>query len=165
MIKFLFRVRAASKRSLSRGRAGWGAALLILFSATGLSCRHRPAGNEVCYNRVCYQVEIASTPETRTRGLQFRTEMARDHGMLFVFSENRPHAFWMKDTLIPLDMIWMDYGHRVVHIERNVPPCHSDPCPVYRPDQDATYVLELNAGQADRWGLKRGSRVEFYIAR
>ena len=97
------------------------------------------------------------------RGLQFRKSLAIDAGMLFVFSVEKKQAFWMKDTLIPLDMIWIDYSHRIVHIASHVPPCQSDPCPVYTPEQNALYVLEINSGSTEKIGLKAGDIAEFKI--
>ena len=69
----------------------------------------------------------------------------------------------MKDTLIPLDMIWMDSERRIVHIEHNVPPCAADPCPRYPPSGPALYVLEINAGFAAKLGLKVGDTMEFRL--
>lgn len=83
--------------------------------------------------------------------------------MLFVFSSATKHSFWMKDTLIPLDMIWMDYAHRVVDMRTQVPPCTSDPCPVYTPSANALYVLEINSGLSDTIGLKIGDEVDFRL--
>lgn len=97
------------------------------------------------------------------RGLQFRGSLDSYSGMLFIFPQSRRHSFWMKDTLIPLDMIWMDHGRKIVHIEHDVPPCREDPCPVYTPPQEALYVLEVNAGTAGALGLQLGDEAEFKI--
>jgi uncharacterized membrane protein (UPF0127 family) len=93
----------------------------------------------------------------------FRSSLGADQGMLFVFAQSAPHRFWMKNTLIALDMIWLDYARRVVHIAHNVPPCKIDPCPSYGPQHPAIYVLELNAGQAQRIGLAVGSQLVFRL--
>jgi hypothetical protein len=69
----------------------------------------------------------------------------------------------MKNTLIPLDMLWIDKDRRIVHIRRNVPPCKDDPCPSYGPDRAGLYVLELAAGASDRFGLKLFDRLEFSL--
>ena len=71
----------------------------------------------------------------------------------------------MKETLIPLDMIWMDYARRVVFIAADVPPCKSDPCPTYTPPRDALYVLEVNAGYTQKNSIKVGDAAEFRIER
>jgi uncharacterized membrane protein (UPF0127 family) len=81
--------------------------------------------------------------------------------MLFVFDVEDYYSFWMKNTLIGLDMIWLDKGKRIVHIERDVPPCKTDPCPSYTPKRPGSYVLELKAGSADRLNLKLFDKLEF----
>ncbi len=97
-------------------------------------------------------VEVVSDPETRALGLMRRPSLHPDRGMLFLFPATDVHSFWMKDTLIPLDMVWIDEASRVVDVKANVPPCEADPCPSYTPAGAARYVLELAAGQA---GLHR----------
>jgi uncharacterized protein len=104
-------------------------------------------------------VELAISDEARARGLMFRSALRRNHGMLFIFPESGIHGFWMKDTFIALDIVWIDDDRTVVHLERNVPPCGSEPCPTYAPPVPATYVLEVEGGEADRLGLEPGARV------
>jgi uncharacterized membrane protein (UPF0127 family) len=107
--------------------------------------------------------ELAATETERARGLMFREKLLPDQGMLFVFEKESAYAFWMKNTLIPLDMLWLDRDRRIVHIERNVPPCKADPCPSYGPARPGLYVLELQAGAADRFGLKPSDRLDFVL--
>jgi uncharacterized membrane protein (UPF0127 family) len=107
--------------------------------------------------------ELAVTDEERQRGLMFRETLLPDQGMLFVFETEDFYSFWMKNTLIPLDLLWLDKDRRIVHIARNVPPCKADPCPSYPPDRPGLYVLELAAGSADRLGLKIFDRLEFKL--
>lgn len=133
---------------------------LVLFS-TG--CPATVAQNQVCFKHHCFTVEVVSKPPDLERGLQFRQTLAQDAGMLFVFSQSGKYSFWMKDTLLPLDIIWLDYARRVVHIEQNVQPCRQSPCPTYAPPQDALYVLELNANRAAQTGLHLGEVMEFYL--
>ena len=106
---------------------------------------------------------IAATDEDRMRGLQSRPSLDPDKGMLFVFPESGRHAFWMKNTLIPLDIIWLDYGRRVVFIEENAKPCKIAPCPSFVPTGDALYVLEINGNSASALGIKEGSVLEFRL--
>ena len=89
--------------------------------------------------------------------------MAPKHGMLFVFSESRRQGFWMKDTRIPLDIIWMDDSRRVTFIAAGAPPCMMDSCPSYTPDKESLYVLEVNAGEAARSGIHPGDQARFHI--
>jgi len=105
--------------------------------------------------------ELAVSDEERQRGLMFREKLQPDQGMLFVFEEESRHSFWMKNTLIYLDMLWIDKDRKIVHIAQNVPPCKEDPCPSYGPDRPGLYVLELAGGAADRLGLKLFDRLEF----
>ncbi len=129
------------------------------------ACSHQKAvpKNQVCFKDNCFNVEVVQKKEELHRGLQFRKSLDADHGMLFIFQKSGPYAFWMKDTLIPLDMIWMDYGRRVVHIEHDVPPCAADPCPRYPPGHEALYVLEINAGYAEKLELRLGDTAEFHL--
>jgi len=85
--------------------------------------------------------------------------------MLFTFAEPQLWTFWMKNTRISLDIIWMDGKKRIVHIERNVPTCSrtDDGCPQYQPNDNAVYVLELAAGVADALKLQRGSVLKFQV--
>lgn len=107
--------------------------------------------------------ELAVSDAERARGLMFRESLRVDQGMLFVFEEEGIHSFWMKDTWIPLDMIWLDSAKRVIHIEADVPPCREDPCPSYGPMIPARYVLELKAGGAAEYGIKLRDRLPFIL--
>lgn len=122
-------------------------------------CKEKLPTGTVCHEKDCFTVEIVSTPETRAKGLMYRTEMEEDSGMFFVFEERSVYPFWMKNTLIPLDMIWLDSKLRVVYIAHDVQPCKADPCPVVDPGVEARYVLELNGGTAARIGLKVGDSL------
>lgn len=124
----------------------------------GMNCSadHTP---KVCFQTHCFTVEIADTLEKQTRGLQLRQSMANNAGMLFIFPSDGIYSFWMKDTWIPLDMIWLDKDYRVVHIEHDVPPCASVPCLSYGPKILSRYVLELNAGMARKIGLIVGDEM------
>jgi uncharacterized membrane protein (UPF0127 family) len=106
-------------------------------------------------------VEVASDDPTREQGLMYRDNLADDRGMIFLFPQAGEYPFWMKNTLIPLDMIWMDAGHRIVHIAHGVPPCKADPCPNYPPNAKASSVLELAAGVAAKHHLADGNVLRF----
>jgi uncharacterized protein len=109
--------------------------------------------------------ELALTEAQRARGLMYRETILPDQGMLFVFEEEAARSFWMKNTLVPLDMLWLDRDRRIIHIERDVPPCKSDPCPSYGPGKPALYVLELKGGMAAVFGLKTHDKVDFLLPR
>ena len=109
-----------------------------------------------------FQVEVADDDAERARGLMFRDAMADDHGMLFIHDRQEPQAYWMKNTRVPLDILYFDRDRRLVSQQRDVPPCSAgDRCPPYPSRAPAQYVLELNAGQAARLGLQDGALLTF----
>lgn len=109
-----------------------------------------------------YSVELAVDDAQRARGLMFRDAMAQDHGMLFIHEVQEPQAYWMKNTKIPLDILYFDNDRKLVAQQRNVPPCTlGDACPAYPSNAPARYVLELNAGQADQLKLQNGAVLVF----
>ena len=109
-----------------------------------------------------YAVEVSDDDTERARGLMFRDAMANDSGMLFIHDAEEPQAYWMKNTRIPLDILYIDDDRKLVAQQRDVPPCSlGDACPSYPSEAPARYVLELNAGEAARLGLKDGAEVRF----
>lgn len=103
-------------------------------------------------------VEISDNPQKLEQGLMFRESLPEDDGMLFVFPQSGNYAFWMKNTLIPLDAVYLDANGTIVDIIQ-MEPCISDPCPNYVPDAEARYVLEVNKGFSERHGIAIGDRV------
>ena len=116
--------------------------------------------SKVCFTSTCVDVEIADTPESREKGLMFREHLDEGKGMLFIFEAEGYYGFWMKNTLIPLDMIWINSENEVVHIE-SAEPCKSVFCASYRTTSPAKYVLEVNSGFAKREGISVGSLATF----
>lgn len=109
-----------------------------------------------------YEVEIADSDASRAQGLMFRDSMPANHGMLFIHDYEEPQAYWMKNTRIPLDILYFDTGRKLVSQQRDVPPCSAgDACPIYPSNAPARYVLELNAGQAAKLKLQDGSEIRF----
>ncbi|MGV0028002.1 DUF192 domain-containing protein [Phormidesmis priestleyi] len=105
------------------------------------------------------QLEVANTPQEQATGLMGRTSLGDDRGMLFPFSPPRPVQFWMKNTLISLDMIFVRQGV-VKAIAVDVPPCKSDPCPVYGSANEVIdQVIEVRGGRSKALGLKVGDRL------
>lgn len=103
-------------------------------------------------------VEVARTDAERARGLMRRAELAPDAGMLFLFEASEDHTFWMKDTLIPLDMIFIDEDGRIVGIVERAEPLTLTPREV---GAASRYVLEVNGGWAAAHGVRTGDRVRF----
>lgn len=105
-----------------------------------------------------FEVAVATTEETRQKGLMGVRSMDQDQGMLFVFPSNRSLSFWMKNTFIPLDMIFIDEDYTIINIHENAKPL--DTTPRYSSESPAKYVLELNAGVSSSKNIKAGDRVE-----
>jgi uncharacterized membrane protein (UPF0127 family) len=108
--------------------------------------------------RARVHVEIADEPHSRQLGLMYRRSMGMDYGMLFIFDSAATQTFWMKNTILPLDMIFVDSGGRVVTIHRNTEP-HS--LQTYASSGPALYVVEVNAGFARLHGVATGDRMEW----
>ena len=104
------------------------------------------------------QVELALTPEEKTRGLMHREHLAEGHGMLFVFPNEEVRTFWMKNTLVPLDMIFIRADGRVAGVVHSAEPLTTTPRTVGRPSK---YVLEVPGGYARAMGIDEGARVRF----
>ena len=109
-----------------------------------------------------YTVEVADDHAERARGLMFRDSLPPDRGMLFIHEAEMPQSYWMKNTRIPLDILYFDSERVLVSQQRNVPPCSlGNACPSYPSDEPARYVLELNAGTAEELGLEDGAELTF----
>lgn len=103
-----------------------------------------------------FSVEVATTSKEQALGLMFRDSMADDHGMLFIFPRAATRSFWMRNTRIPLDILYFDENLRLVSVAQQAKPCHTPQCPTYPSAGPARYVLELNAGKAAELGVKAG---------
>ncbi|MCX6721084.1 MAG: DUF192 domain-containing protein [Candidatus Staskawiczbacteria bacterium] len=115
-----------------------------------------------CTKDKCFYVELAKTPAELEKGLMYRAKLEDDKGMLFILGREGVYPFWMKNTLIPLDIIWIGKDKKVVFISKNSQPCGQEVCPQINPGVVASYVLEINAGISERIGLKKGIDMVFY---
>ena len=106
-----------------------------------------------------FKVEIADTQQKQALGLMFRESMPADEGMIFLFPNEAPRSFWMKNTRIPLDIMYFDKDLKMVSISANTPPCRVSRCPSYPSSKPAMYVLELNAGTASELGVGPGDSL------
>lgn len=104
-----------------------------------------------------FVVELAQTAQERSQGLMYRRHLAQDAGMVFFMPDDKPQRFWMRNTLIPLDMIFVDSGWKVVGVVERVPPLTEQSRGV---DAPSRYVVELASGQADRWHIGVGTHLE-----
>ncbi len=137
-------------------------AFLLAFAVLGFcaSCDAQPKvtiTTETGEAAVFY-VEIADTPSKRSLGLQYRKELGSDRGMIFLFPAEERQSFWMKNTPIPLDMIFIDSQHNIVGIVERTAPYSLDSRSVAAPSQ---FVLEINGGLAERHRIRAGDRVRF----
>lgn len=130
-------------------------------SSAALPTPARPAGARVALpSGAIYRVELARTEEEMAQGLMFRESLPERSGMLFLFPrDDDSHQFWMKNTLIPLDIIWLDADGRVLFVSANTPPCKADPCPSYGPDFAIASVLEIAGGLAEKEKVTVGSTI------
>jgi uncharacterized membrane protein (UPF0127 family) len=110
-----------------------------------------------------FSVELAETSEKQALGLMFRDSMAEDHGMLFLFPAESRRSFWMKNTRIPLDILYFDSDLALVSVAADARPCRSARCPSYPSEGAAQYVLELNAGKAAELEVRPGDVLELHI--
>jgi len=109
-------------------------------------------------NLIKINVEIADDNAEMEKGLMFREKLNENEGMLFVFGEEALHAFWMKNTLIPLDIIFIDENFEIIDIKHAVP-CRAEPCALYKSAKPAKYVLEVNEGFAEKNSVGVGDKI------
>jgi hypothetical protein len=108
---------------------------------------------------ITINAEIADSYEEREKGLMNRTEMKDNGGMIFMFDYEEKLAFWMKNTLIPLDMIFINSNKTIIDIKHNVPPCTTEECETYISKEKAKYTLEINGGICEKNGVKEGDKI------
>lgn len=103
-------------------------------------------------------IEIADDNNERMKGLMFREKLDENAGMIFIFENEEYQTFWMKNTLIPLDMIFIDKDFKIINIEHAVP-CNQEPCVLYKSAKPAKYVLELNGNFTTKNDVKTGDKI------
>jgi uncharacterized membrane protein (UPF0127 family) len=164
-------VRGSDPRSGGRGLlAGAVLALVVAAGAIGAACKTQQAPTgaartasptvtiETAGRPLAFRVELAISDAEQEHGLMFRQHLDADAGMLFVNEAPRPRTFWMKNTLIPLDMIFISADRRIVGIVENAEPQTETP---RRVDGLSQYVLEIGGGLASKLGIQAGQRVDF----
>ncbi len=131
--------------------------VLLILLLTG--CQQNQ--NRVTLKGQSFLVEVADDNNSRAMGLMFREKLADDAGMLFIFPDAYRRAFWMKNTLIPLDILYFDENRILVSISEKTPPCKNTTsrCPNYPSTKPAKYVLEINAGLSEKYGFKPGDEL------
>lgn len=135
-------------------------AVAVVLLALGLAACAGAHGPWVELKGQRFIVEIAADPASRQRGLMFRDRLEEGHGMLFIHTSEELQAFWMKNTRIPLDILYFDRQRRLVSVAARVPPCGAgDACPAYPSRGRALYTLEINAGVASTLGVAPGDEL------
>jgi len=110
------------------------------------------------------KVEVVTEPADQAQGLMYRRSLGKDSGMLFIFRQEEPQSFWMKNTLIPLDMIFISRNLVIVDIT-TMQPCITNPCPDYTSRRPAQYVLEVNAGYCRSLNILIGDKISSEVIR
>ncbi len=123
----------------------------------------KKSDNTVCFEDSCIDVELATTPKEMTIGLMNRPSLPENMGMLFIFDNKSIYKLWMQNTLIPLDMIWLDENGKIIYIERNAQPCYVSQCPAFGPQSSPKYGLEVNGGFTERHKIKYGDKARINI--
>ncbi len=103
-------------------------------------------------------IEIADDPSSRQQGLMYRSSMSDDRGMLFIFNNETRQSFWMKNTKMSLDILYVSAGREIIDVYKHTMPYSTSPIPSSAP---AMYVVELAAGFCDRYGINKGDRIVF----
>jgi uncharacterized membrane protein (UPF0127 family) len=128
---------------------------IIIVIGIGFFYFSKEETDKVCIKENCFNVQIADTPIEREKGLMFREEIGQKEGMLFIFQSSGNYPFWMKNTLIPLDIIWINKDGVILDI-REAEPCKTDPCPIINHQGSALYVLEIKKGISQELGIHVG---------
>lgn len=135
---------------------------LIVDGATPSDSGYRQVN--ITVNGVELVADVAATNDQRSKGLSVKDALNENEAMLFVFSTEREHSFWMKGMKFPIDIIWLDDDKEVVHIEQSLEPCVPDSfCQPYKPNDDSLYVLETVAGFAQKYNVTENTLVEFEL--
>ena len=143
------------KQLLKKTQYYTGSFLFLAFFPVLISCSTTP---KACINQHCFEVELATTKEQRAQGLMNRGHLNKKSGMLFIFERDLFPTFWMKNTLIPLDIIWINAQNEIVHIHKNANPLDET---LLKTPEKSRYVLEVNAGDSETFELKKGQSIHF----
>lgn len=143
--------------------------LTLAACANGAEPVHGDAGNRILVRIQTAggtieleNLQVARTSESQARGLMGQTSLPQDGGMAFLFDERTRAAFWMKDTLIPLSILFWQGDGRIIDI-LDMQPCRADPCPVYRASAPYVGAIEMNRGAFERRGVEVGDTLEYRL--
>lgn len=151
---------------------------LLLIANTSISCKEKPKEQKVLTKEVQFtkegqltlkkaetdsiiatlDIEIADDDYQTQTGLMYRSSMEENHAMLFIFDDEQPRSFYMKNTQFPLDLIYINGDKKIVSIQKDAKPLDETSLPS---EEAAKYVLEVNAGLSERWKLAKGDFIAF----
>lgn len=134
--------------------------ILVILSAFFSFYKKNMEKGKACFKDFCFNVDLAVSFKDKEKGLMMRESMGTNEGMLFIYEKEGLYGFWMKNTKIPLDIIWINAENEVVFINQNTLPCNQQQCPIIDPGKNAKYVLEINAGTAEKTGIKSGDKID-----
>ena len=137
--------------------------IILIFGVIVSQLKSSSVNVVIFENGVEVVVEVIDTPEKQSKGLSGRPELGQNEGMLFIFPEPKQASFWMKDVEFPLDIIWIGEDLQIMDISINLPPCNTNSCPTYKPKESIKYVLEVNAGFAEKNSIKIGESVTIRV--
>jgi len=137
---------------------------VIVFSILIIACSSNESSFVLTNDGDRIEIEVALNTEEKKQGLMHREHLDKDAGMLFIFDDYEARSFWMKNTLIPLDVLHIDENKVVVDII-TMPPCplENKTCTSYRSEEASKYALEINAGMADELNIKIGDQLSIII--
>jgi len=137
--------------------------IIFLTSISFISCstisQQQEGYTNVHINNLTIEAKIARTPEEKQQGLMFVKHLYENEGMLFVWEDEKTRSFWMKNTLIPLDILFINKDFEIVDII-TMTPCEKDPCKSYSSNTKSSYALEVNAGWAKENNIKKGQKTD-----
>jgi uncharacterized membrane protein (UPF0127 family) len=135
-------------------------AVILIGGAITIFILTRQTLPQVCFEKTCFTVEIADTEQEKATGYMHKTSIRPDEGMIFVYDVEEFYTFWMLNTSITLDMIWINKDLKVAHIKHSALPCIRN-CDIFHPAQKAQYILEVKGGRAKQIGMELGDSVKF----
>lgn len=138
-------------------------ALVFFTMSYGGCCKGPVAVFNTPKGEISICLKIAKTEKEREKGLMFQTHLGEREGMLFLFDNDQIQPFWMKNTFLCLDLVFLNEKGLVVDFFEKLPPCPTEPCPVYYPRVPARYVLELKGGFVQYYRVQKGSHVKILL--
>ncbi|OGC45243.1 hypothetical protein A2V49_01425 [candidate division WWE3 bacterium RBG_19FT_COMBO_34_6] len=113
----------------------------------------------VIINDYSFELKIANSLSKQTKGLMYVNNLAEKNGVIFIFDNNQNNKLWMKNTIIPLDMIWVNDRDEIIYIQKNAQPCAQKICRSYGSNDLSKYIIEINAGLCDKYDINIGDKV------